>query len=62
MPERINPKSPEFAEMDAHMHMYNLLVNPQVFFDQGYLNELPEAEREVLKGVIRQRMQDVIDE
>lgn len=63
MPERINPSSPEWAEIDAHMYALNVLINPQVFFDgEKGMEELPELEKKALIDTIKKSIQEVIDE
>lgn len=63
MPERINPKSPEYADIDAHMYALNVLLNPQLFFDGDKgMEELPEAEKQALIAIVKANIQQVIDE
>lgn len=63
MPVEIQPSSPEWAEIDAHMYMLNVLVNPQLFFDgERGMEEMPEVERQALIQIILGQIQEVIDE
>lgn len=63
MPEKLSPKSPEYAEIDAHMYALNVLLNPQVFFDgEKGMEELPELEKKALIDTIKKSIQEVIDE
>lgn len=63
MPAEIQPSSSQFADIDANMYMLNVLLNPQVFFDgEKGMEELPDLERRALIEIIKQSIQEVIDE
>lgn len=62
MPIEIKPSSPEWSEIDAHLYALNVLINPQLFYDGKGIEEIPELERQALITIIKNQIQDVIDE
>lgn len=62
MPVEIKPSSPEWAEIDTHLYALNVLINPQLFYDGKGIEEIPELERATLIAIIKNQIQDVIDE
>lgn len=63
MPEKLSPKSSEYAAIDAHMYALNVLINPQLFFDgEKGMEELPELEKKALIDTIKKSIQEVIEE